>query len=60
MAVVHSADLVQFSGTSVHESRRSVEQAFIAVEQGRNIKVLTICTIAFLPLTFVTSVYGMT
>jgi Mg2+ and Co2+ transporter CorA len=49
-----------FSGTSVHESRRSVEQAEITVAQGRNIRLLTLVTIFFLPLTFVTSVFGMT
>jgi len=49
-----------FSGTSVLESRNSVEQAQIAVEQGRNIKLLTIVMIFLLPLTFVTSVFGMT
>ena len=49
-----------FSGTSVLESRRSVQQQAIAVQQGRNIKLLTLVTIFFLPLTFVTSVFGMT
>lgn len=49
-----------FNGTSVLESRRSVENAMITVEQGRNIRLLTLITILFLPLTFVTSVYGMT
>ena len=49
-----------FSGTSVLESRRSVQQQAITVEQGRNIKILTLVTIFFLPLTFVTSVFGMT
>ena len=66
-----------FSGTSIQESRRSVELADITVQQGRNIKVcivqgthtaklifevqlLTIVNLFFMPLTFVTSVYGMT
>lgn len=49
-----------FNGTSVLESRRSVENAIITVNQGRNIKLLTLVTIFFLPLTFVTSVFGMT
>ena len=31
-----------FSGTSVLESRRSVQQASITVQQGRNIKLLTL------------------
>jgi len=49
-----------FSGTSVQESREAVSQAKITVEQGYNIKVLTLVSIFFLPLTFVTSVFGMT
>ena len=49
-----------FSGTSVLESRRSVQQQAITVQQGHNIKLLTLVTIFFLPLTFVTSVFGMT
>ncbi|KAI4161609.1 MAG: hypothetical protein LQ342_004750 [Letrouitia transgressa] len=49
-----------FSGTSVLESRRSVQQAMITVQQGHNIRLLTLVTIFFLPLMFVTSVFGMT
>ncbi|KAI4120362.1 MAG: hypothetical protein LQ338_007071 [Usnochroma carphineum] len=49
-----------FSGTSVLESRKSVDAANITVQQGHNIKLLTLVTIFFLPLTFVTSVFGMT
>lgn len=49
-----------FSGTSVLESRKSVEQTEITVQQGQNIKLLTLVNMFFLPLTFVTSVYGMT
>lgn len=49
-----------FSGTSVQESRKSVEQTSITVQQGHNIKLLTLVSIFFLPLTFVTSVFGMT
>jgi hypothetical protein len=49
-----------FSGTSVAESRQAVKQALITVEQGYNIKLLTLVTIFFLPLMFVTSVFGMT
>ena len=49
-----------FSGTSVLESRKSVQQQAITVQQGHNIKLLTLVTIFFLPLTFVTSVFGMT
>lgn len=49
-----------FSGTSVLESRKSVQQQAITVQQRRNIKLLTLVTIFFLPLTFVTPVFGMT
>jgi hypothetical protein len=49
-----------FSGTSVQESRKSVEQAEITVQQGHNIKLLTLVTIFFLPFTCVTSIFGMT
>lgn len=49
-----------FSGTSVLESRRSVQQQAITVQQGHNIKLPTLVTIFFLPLTFVTSVFSMT
>ena len=49
-----------FSGTSVVESREAVKQAQITVQQGFNIKLLTLVSIFFLPLTFVTSVFGMT
>lgn len=42
-----------FSGTSAY-------QQAVAVMQGNNIKLLTIVTIFFLPLSFVTSVFGMT
>jgi CorA-like Mg2+ transporter protein len=49
-----------FSGTSVRESREALRQAEITVQQNRNIKLLTLVTIFFLPMTFVTSVFGMT
>jgi hypothetical protein len=49
-----------FSGTSVLESREAVNQARITVEQGYNIRLLTFVTLFFLPLTFVTSIFGMT
>ncbi|KAK0649449.1 hypothetical protein B0T16DRAFT_456866 [Cercophora newfieldiana] len=42
-----------FSGSSVKESRR-------AIEQGDNIKILTSVSMIFLPLTFVTSVFSIT
>ncbi|KAK1831254.1 hypothetical protein QBC39DRAFT_372136 [Podospora conica] len=41
-----------FAGSSVKESRR-------AIEQGQNIKILTNVAMVFLPLTFVTSVFGI-
>lgn len=47
-----------FSGTSVLESRRSVEGTYITVQQGHNIKILTLVSMVFLPLTFVTGVFG--
>lgn len=49
-----------FVGTSIQESRKSVENSDITVQQGHNIKILTMVSIFFLPLTFVTSVFGMT
>jgi len=49
-----------FSGTSVQESRKSVELSTVTILQGHNIKLLTLVSIFFLPLTFVTSVFGMT
>ncbi len=48
-----------FSGTSVLESREAVNMAKITVEQGYNIRLLTLVTLFYLPLTFVTSIYGM-
>lgn len=66
-----------FSGTSVLESRKSVELSAVTILQGHNIKLLTLVnhtsennieiflsnsnqvSIFFLPLTFVTSVFGM-
>ncbi|KAJ4421322.1 hypothetical protein N0V82_003833 [Gnomoniopsis sp. IMI 355080] len=44
-----------FIGTSIQESRKSVENSDITVQQGHNIKLLTMVSIFFLPLTFVTS-----
>lgn len=41
------------TGTSIKESRTTIQQ-------GHNIKLLTLVSIFFLPLTFVTSVFGMT
>lgn len=45
--------------TSVLENRRSVRAADAALQQNRNIKLLTLVTIFFLPLSFSTSIYGM-
>ncbi|PNY24408.1 Uncharacterized protein TCAP_05654, partial [Tolypocladium capitatum] len=42
-----------FSGSSIKESRR-------AIDQGDNIQMLTMISMVFLPLTFVTSVFGIT
>ncbi|KAM0245011.1 hypothetical protein ACHAQJ_010670 [Trichoderma viride] len=42
-----------FSGSSIKESRR-------AIDQGDNIRILTVISMLFLPLTFVTSVFGIT
>lgn len=49
-----------FSGTSIRESRNSVKNTEVTIEQGKNIKLLTVVSMCFLPLTFVTSVFGMT
>lgn len=49
-----------FTGTSIEESRKSVQATETTVQQGHNIKLLTLVSIFFLPLTFVTSVFGMT
>lgn len=48
-----------FAGTSIQESRKSVKSTETTVQQGHNIKLLTLVSIFFLPLTFVTSVFGM-
>jgi exonuclease VII small subunit len=49
-----------FSGTSVLESREAVSMAKITVEQGYNIRLLTLVTLFYLPLSFVTGIYGST
>ncbi|KAF2875134.1 hypothetical protein BDV95DRAFT_603900 [Massariosphaeria phaeospora] len=56
-----------FNGSAVLESRnsketadQSLEQTKTAIAQGENIKALTLVSIFFLPLAFVTSVFGMT
>lgn len=49
-----------YVGTSVKESRKSVEATETTVQQGHNIKLLTLVSIFFLPSQFVTSVFGMT
>ena len=45
---------------AIIETRETTKQASVTVEQGRNIRLLTLVSIFFLPLTFVTSVFGMT
>lgn len=49
-----------FSGTSVLESREAVSMAKITVEQGYNIRLLTLVTLFFLPPSLVTGVFGQT
>ncbi|OQO10770.1 hypothetical protein B0A48_04070 [Cryoendolithus antarcticus] len=49
-----------FKGTSIQESRKSVENTEVSILQGHNIKILTMVSLVFIPLTFVTSVFGMT
>ena len=46
--------------TSVRESRLSAEMARATVYQGRNIKLLTLVSLIYLPLSFVAAIYGMT
>jgi hypothetical protein len=48
-----------FSGTSVLESRKTVELSAVTILQGHNIKLLTLVSIFFLPATFVGTVFGM-
>lgn len=48
-----------YVGTSVKESRKSVEATETTIQQGHNIKLLTLVSIFFLPSQFVTSVFGM-
>lgn len=42
-----------FAGTSIQESRKSVMATETTVQQGHNIKLLTLVSMCFLPLTFV-------
>ncbi|KIW93125.1 uncharacterized protein Z519_05730 [Cladophialophora bantiana CBS 173.52] len=49
-----------FSGSSILESREAVSMAKITVEQGWNIRLLTLVTLFYLPLSYVTGIYGMT
>ena len=43
-----------YAGTSVLESRKSVDMAAVTILQGHNIKLLTLVNIFFMPMTFVT------
>ncbi|KAL8698011.1 MAG: hypothetical protein Q9201_006802 [Fulgogasparrea decipioides] len=49
-----------YCGTSILSSRRELDQAIIRIQQGYNIKLLTLATIIYLPLVFVAGVFGMT
>jgi hypothetical protein len=49
-----------YAGMSILESRITFENADIAIQQGHNVKILTLVSTFFLPLTFVTSIFGMT
>ncbi|KAI9727165.1 MAG: hypothetical protein M1828_007366 [Chrysothrix sp. TS-e1954] len=49
-----------YSMTSVKESRLSAEMASATVYQGRNIKLLTVVSLIYLPLSFVAAIFGMT
>ncbi|KAK5154304.1 hypothetical protein LTS14_006989 [Recurvomyces mirabilis] len=57
---IHNLKEELFKGTSILESRKSVENTEITIQQGNNIKLLTLVNIFFLPLTFSSSVFGMT
>jgi len=48
-----------FSGTSVMESRKSIELAATTTLQAHNIKLLTLITIFFLPMALISSVFSM-
>ena len=48
-----------FTGTSIFESRKSVEATVTTVQQGHNIKLLTLVSMSFLPLTFCSGIFGM-
>jgi len=48
-----------FSGTSVLESRKTVELSAVTILQGRNIKLLTLISVVFFPAIFVGTVFGM-
>ncbi|KAL1596468.1 hypothetical protein SLS60_009114 [Paraconiothyrium brasiliense] len=50
---IKSLQTTLFNGTSVLESRRTVQQ-------GENVKLLTVVNVLFLPLSFITGVFGMT
>jgi hypothetical protein len=49
-----------FTATSTLESRKSVELSSVTILQGHNIKLLTLVSIIFIPITFVASIFSMT
>jgi Mg2+ and Co2+ transporter CorA len=48
-----------YAGTSILESRKSVELAAVSILEGHNIKLLGFVSIIFLPAIFVATVFGM-
>ncbi|KAI1338032.1 hypothetical protein F5Y15DRAFT_388740 [Xylariaceae sp. FL0016] len=57
----HVKDLLQLKQqqASVVQAWQSVKQADEAIRQGRSIMMFTVVTIVFLPLSFMTSIFGM-
>lgn len=49
-----------YRATAVLEARKTIQHQAITVVQGHNIKLLTLVTVWFLPLTFVACIFGMT
>ncbi|KAI1817660.1 hypothetical protein GGS20DRAFT_599259 [Poronia punctata] len=57
-AVVHLLNMKQ-QQASVIQAWQSVKQSEESIKEGRSIMILTLATIVFLPLSFLTSVFGM-